>query len=113
MRKKRKQTLEELTGCRLFSGRAVAAIAEHQYSRFEYDEDLAEDLSFALRKPLLQHDPAIAAHVIRDLVCDRLTHEPEQLANLVAFLGLVLDCELLRREELERTREMRAAGKYH
>lgn len=106
---KKAKTLEQRTGCRLFSERAIAAIAEHEYDEVEYDEDLANDLAYEITKILWDHEPEIVAYVARSVVTHALSRKPALLANLLAFLGVVLDSELLHHEQLAWSRAVQAS----
>ncbi len=102
------KTLEAKTQCRLFSERCIEMIAKFQWNsklpeppdQYAHDEAVLE-LSEALVKIIWEKDPAVIAEALTKAINCELSNQPMYLANMLATIGLYLDSDLLRREQLE------------
>lgn len=113
----RVKTLETKTSCHLFSERCIAMIAEHQWDRnlaepddwHTHDEavlDLLERVDMQMRG----QNPRVIAEALRHVLNNELQQEPEILANLIAYLGFVLDGKLRHDEQIEHARNVWASN---
>lgn len=100
------KTLEAKTPCRLFSVRCIAMIAKHQYrlpeprDQFEHDEAVLELMGAGVEL-MWEKDPAMIAESLTQAINRELSNQPVYLANMLGWIGLYLDSDLLRREQLE------------
>lgn len=110
------KTLEERTECRLFSQRCIEAVARYQYRlpeppNWPDHDDAVDELRFGVVDLAQGNTPAVIGSALGSAVNDLIQQEPEIIANMLGFLGLVLDSELLHREQLEHTRRIEAKNK--
>jgi len=65
----------------------------------EADDDGAIRLGHELKTLMDGHDPGTIAKALIAATNHSLQHHPEALAHLMSWLGTILDCELLDREQ--------------
>ena len=108
------KALETKTSCHLFSEGCIVKITKHQWESnmpepddwHEHDEAVL-DLLGRVGKQVRGHNPRIIAGAIQEILNNELQDEPEILANLIAFLGFVLDGKLRHGEQVDHARAIR------